>query len=316
MARLTAPAASTEDPQVTADLFLCPNCDTTTPGPFCCHCGQKRPVVSDLSLRHAGRYVVEELLNLDGRRLTNGEAALHPAVAADAGFLRGTPRAPRPPATPLPRVQRRLLPRARLDDDDSVRQWSGSPRHVEHARAGAGGRRAVRDGGRAERSAARARVQSTFIVGTLLTGVWLWLFFRRDYPYLAQHMVVALHFSCIAMAAVVTADVVQLAMRSGPRNPTALGGGRLGASLIGPYDLLFPGPDDHPGLPAREERRDRSACDGAVALLVIMSAMMLPVFASSRYLQSSCDRPSLTTYHADLTLRSQNAEDLDRYHPC
>ena len=38
--------------------------------------------------------------------------------------------------------------------------------------------------------------KSTFIVGTLLTGVWLWLFFRRDYSYLAQHMVVALHFSC------------------------------------------------------------------------------------------------------------------------
>ena len=80
---------------------------------------------------------------------------------------------------------------------------------------------------------------STFIVGTLLTGVWLWLFFRQDNCNLAQHMVVALHFSCIAMAAVVTADVVQLAMRSGARNPTALGGGRLGASLNWTYRSSF-----------------------------------------------------------------------------
>ena len=177
-----------------------------------------------------------------------------------------------------------LVPR--LDDDDGVRQSSGSPRHVEHARAGAGGRSAVRDGGRAERSAARARVQDTFIVGTLLTGVWLWLFFRRDYPYLAQHMVVALHFSCIAMAAVVTADVVQLAMRSGPRNPTALGGGRLGTALIGLTIFFFLRP-----MITRVYQRGRKGATaqlvlGAVALLVIMSAMVLPVFASSRYLQS------------------------------
>jgi hypothetical protein len=30
--------------------------------------------------------------------------------------------------------------------------------------------------------------KSSFIAGTLLTGVWLWVFFRREYPYLAQHM--------------------------------------------------------------------------------------------------------------------------------
>ena len=34
--------------------------------------------------------------------------------------------------------------------------------------------------------------KSSFIAGTLLTGLWLWMFYRRDYPYLTQHMIVAL----------------------------------------------------------------------------------------------------------------------------
>src|SRR5688500_8877884 len=63
-------AVSADDRYAAGSTFICPNCATMTPGPFCCHCGQKRPADADLSLRHAGVYVVEELLNVDGRLLT------------------------------------------------------------------------------------------------------------------------------------------------------------------------------------------------------------------------------------------------------
>ena len=78
-----------------------------------------------------------------------------------------------------------------------------------------------------------------YIAGSLLTGLWLWLFFRRDYPYLAQHMVTALHLSCIGMTALLGADVVQLLVIRQPGNPTAVGGSRMGMIAIAILSLYF-----------------------------------------------------------------------------
>ena len=38
-----------------------------------------------------------------------------------------------------------------------------------------------------------------FIGSVLLSGLWLWVFFRRRRPYLAEHMVVAVHTACVSM---------------------------------------------------------------------------------------------------------------------
>ena len=287
MARSTAPsAASTEDLPVTADLFVCPNCETTTPGPFCFHCGQKRPVDADLSLRHAGRYVIEELLNLDGRLLTTVKLLFTRPWQLTLDFFEGR-RARHVHPLRLFLAFSAVFFLVRASTMTTAFDSRLGVRVTSSMRA-----QAQEEGVPFETVVARndqrlALVyKSAFIVGTLLTGVWLWLFFRREHPYLAQHMVVALHFSCIAMAAVVTADVVQLAMRSGPRNPTALGGGRLGGALLGLTIVFFLGP-----MITRVYQRGWKGATaqlvlGAVALLVIMSAMVLPVFASSRYLQS------------------------------
>jgi hypothetical protein len=81
--------------------------------------------------------------------------------------------------------------------------------------------------------------KSAYIAGSLLSGLWLWLFFRRDHLYLAQHMVTALHLSCIGMTCLVCADIVQAIGTGGAtRNPTAVGGGTMGMAAIGVYPLL------------------------------------------------------------------------------
>ena len=135
MARSTAPAASTEDPQVTADLFVCPNCDTTTPGPFCFHCGQKRPVDADLSLRHAGRYVVEELLNLDGRLLTTVKLLFTRPWRLTLDFFEGRRARHVHPLRLFLAFSADSSPRVRLNDQTAFRRSSESASRRARARS-------------------------------------------------------------------------------------------------------------------------------------------------------------------------------------
>jgi hypothetical protein len=122
-------------------------------------------------------------------------------------------------------------------------------------------------------------------VGTLLTGVWLWIFYRRDYPYLAQHMVVALHFSCIAMTAVLGANILHTVVGSGPQNPTAVGGGRLGGAVITLTTFFLSQIITKVYTRGRKGAAIQFAV-GAVVLLVMLSALILPAVASSRYLHT------------------------------
>lgn len=127
--------------------------------------------------------------------------------------------------------------------------------------------------------------KSSFIAGTLLTGVWLWLFYRRDYPYLAQHMAVALYFSCIAMTAVFLASLLHAAIGSGAQNPTAIGGGRLSALVIVLTNFSLGQMMRHIYLRGRKGGAAQLQF-GAVMLLVIMSVLLLPTVVAGRFVRT------------------------------
>lgn len=128
--------------------------------------------------------------------------------------------------------------------------------------------------------------KSAYIAGSLLSGLWLWLFFRRDHPYLAQHMVTALHLSCIGMTALVVADVVQAMVTGGAaRNPTAVGGGTMGMAALVVLSLYFGKTLERVYLRGSKSISARLRFAN-VNLLALLSTMMLPTFAVSRYLHT------------------------------
>ena len=197
------PAASTEDPQVTADLFVCPNCETTTPGPFCFHCGQKRPVDADLSLRHAGSYVVEELLNLDGRLLTTVKLLFTRPWRLTLDFFEG----------------RRA-------------------RHVHPLRL----------------FLAFSAVFFLVRASTMTTAFESRLGIRVTSTMRAQALEEGVPFETV---------VARNDQRLRSQKSHGARWRPRRRRTDGTDDLLFPGPDDHPGLPARKEGRHRSACAGS-----------------------------------------------------
>jgi hypothetical protein len=128
--------------------------------------------------------------------------------------------------------------------------------------------------------------KSSFITGTLLTGLWLWVFYRRDYPYLTQHMVVALYFSCLAMATAAAGNAIQLAIGSGAQNPTAVGGGRVGGLIVELTIIMLLGQMVTRIYLRQKKGAVTQLALGAVVLLVFLAVMVLPAFAASRYLHT------------------------------
>jgi len=268
------------------EAFVCPNCDAEAQGTFCSQCGQKRPVDADLSLKHAGVYVVEELLDLDGRILTTIKLLFTRPWQLALDFLAGRrARYVHPLRLFLTFSAAFFLLQAStmstaFDSALGVRVTAGMRAQAEA------------EGVEFETVVARndqwlaVVYKSSFIAGTLLTGVWLWAFFRRQYPYLAQHMVVALYFSCLAMVIVAAGNLIHQAIGKGAFNPTAVGGGTAAGAVITLTIMLL--------LTAMITRiyvrEKRSAATqlaiGGVALLVFLSVMILPALAASRYLHT------------------------------
>jgi hypothetical protein len=268
-----------------ADLFVCPNCGTETPGKFCFHCGQKRPVDADLSLRHAIEHVGEELLHVDGKVPTTVKLLFTRPWQLALDFLEGRRARHVHPlrlfltfgavffllqASTMTTVFEGGLGRRVTDSMRAQAQEEGVPfetvvEHNDHRLA--------------------ILYKSSFIAGTLLTGVWLWLFYRRDYPYLAQHMVVSLYFSCIAMTAVFVASALHAAFGSGPQNPTALGGGRF-SSLVILLTNFSLGRMMSRVYVRGEKGFATQVRFAAVMLLVLLSVLILPTFVTGRYVRS------------------------------
>lgn len=285
MDRLTAPPLSLADTLVGANTFVCPNCETTSQRQFCCECGQKRPDDADLSLRHAAQYVAEELLDLDGRIPGTIWMLFARPWQLTLDFLEGRrARHAHPLRLFLAFGAVFFLVRAStmttaFESNLGGRVTAGMQAQAQH------------EGVSFEIIVARndqrlALVyKSAYIAGSLLSGLWLWLFFRRDYPYLAQHMVTALHLSCIGMTALVVADVLQAMVKSGPRNPTAVGGGSLGMAALVMLAFYFGKTLEHVYLRGSKSTSVRLRF-AIVNLLALLSTMMLPTFAVSRFLHT------------------------------
>jgi hypothetical protein len=257
-----------------------------TLGRFCFQCGQKRPVAADLSLRHAGVYVVEELLSVDGRIASTVKMLFTQPWQLALDFLAG-------------RRARYVHPlRLFLTFSAAFFLLQGSTMTTAFDSAlGARVTASMRTRAQAEgvpfdtvvkRNDQRLAVvyKTSFIAGTLLTGVWLWIFFRKEYPYIAQHMVVALYFACLAMATAAAGNVIHVALGRGPMNPTAAGGGGAAGSVLTVMIILLLGP-----MITRIYLREKKGVGaqfalGAVVLLAFLSVMVLPAFAASRYLHT------------------------------
>jgi hypothetical protein len=268
-----------------ADLFVCPNCGTETPGTFCFHCGQKRPVDADLSLRHVVEHVGEELLHVDGRIPTTVKLLFTRPSQLALDFLEG-------------RRARHVHPMRLfltfgavfflLQASTMTTSFdSGLGRRVTASMRAQAQEEGVPFETVVERNDHRLAIvyKGSFIAGTLLTGVWLWLFYRRDYPYLAQHMAVALYFSCIAMTAVFVASVLNAAIGGGPQNPTAVGGGRLSALVILLTNISLGQMMSRIYLRGKQGSATQLQF-AAVMLLVIMSMLLFPTFVAGRYVRT------------------------------
>lgn len=270
--------------QVGADAFECPNCETNGEGQFCSRCGQKRPDAADLSLRHAAKYVVEELLDLDGRILGTVRMLFTRPWQLTLDFLEGR-RARHVHPLRLFLVFGAVFFLVRASTMTTAFEGNLS------ARMTAMQVQAQQEGVPLETIVARNDqrlaivYKAAYIAGSLLCGVWLWLFFRRDYPYLAQHMVTALYLSCIGMTAILGADLVQLLFMSGPGNPTAVGGGRMGTLAIVVLSLYCVKTLEHVYLRGRKGASVKLRF-AIVNLLALVSTLILPTVAATRYLHT------------------------------
>jgi hypothetical protein len=277
-------------PRSTAGLpdettFQCPNCESASDGRYCGACGQKRPDDSDLSARHAARYVVEELLDVDGRVLGTVRLLFARPWQLTLDFLEGR-RVRHVHPLRLFLVFGAVFFLVRASTLTTVFEGNLGARVTAGMQA-----QAQQEGVSFETVVARNDqrlaliYKSAYIAGSLLSGLWLWLFFRRDYPYFAQHMVTALYLSCIGMAAILVADVLQGMVTGRAGNPTAVGGGRIGTLALVVLALYSGKTLEHVYLRGRKGVSIKFRFAN-VNLLALVSTMVLPQAVVSRYLHS------------------------------
>jgi len=58
---------SAKSPPVSASSFVCPSCGTTSIGPFCTRCGERKLGSDDRSLRHYLDILVNHLTHFDSK---------------------------------------------------------------------------------------------------------------------------------------------------------------------------------------------------------------------------------------------------------
>jgi hypothetical protein len=194
-----------------ADGFTCSNCDTTGLGEFCGHCGQKRSRPGDLSLAHAWHHLVDELLDVDSRIFRTLRVLFTQPGQLTLDYLAG-------------RRARYVHPLRLFLVVSGIyflaEAQTLSPSRVLHGSPGAEARAALRSQAAAGGESYQARLAQvdermhlvfkvTFIATVAINGLVLWAIFRRARPYLAEHMVTALHLSALTM--IVTAASSALA---------------------------------------------------------------------------------------------------------
>jgi hypothetical protein len=199
----------------------CANCEAVSEAAaFCPHCGQKHAVPGDLGLGKAWRHVVDEVLNLDGRIFHTLKLLYTRPGQLTLDFLEG-------------RRARHVHPLRLFLVFSALYFLIAGP---EFALSIAQQRLLVND---ATAVSARAQIVAAgqlafkvaFIGSMLINGVALWLFFRRQRAYLAEHMVAALHIACVAMTLTIAEGVVGRLV-AGASSPG------FAAMLLAPYAMF------------------------------------------------------------------------------
>ncbi len=195
-------SAATDLPDpLSPDDSTCPNCGATEAGRYCRDCGQKRPRPGDLSLAHAWRHLVDEVLDVDGRIFRTMRLLFTKPGQLTVDFFSGR-RARYVHPLRLFLVVSGLYFLA----ETQTLSPSGLLRGRPGQEAAAAVRAAAASGGepypvRLAGVEAQVRLvfKITFIGTVLINGLWFWVLFRTSRPYLAEHMITALHLSAFAM---------------------------------------------------------------------------------------------------------------------
>jgi hypothetical protein len=267
------------------ETLQCANCAAPMDSAFCPQCGQKRVHDADLSVKHAVQFAAEELLDVDGRIVQTVRLLFTQPWRLTLDFLEGR-RARYVNPLRLFLVFGAVFFLAQASTMTTVFESRLGTRVAAAMRAEAQEEGVPYEAVVARHDQILAMVyKAGYIVGSLLSGLWLWLFFRRDYPYLAQHMVTALYLSCIGMTLLLLAELTHLMVIGGTRNPTAVGGGPMGTAAFVVLTLYFGRTLEHVYMRGSKSMSARLRFM-AVNLLVLLSTVIVPTFAVSRYLQT------------------------------
>ncbi len=182
------------------DTFTCPNCGAAAAGKACQACGQKRIRPDEMSLRHVAGTVVEETLDLDGKLpRTLLDLFFHPGRLT-VDFLDGRRQRH---IRPIPLYLMCLALYFFFNHYAPVnlpmlvsQQPAKSPllQKIDQRARDAGRTRAQYV---AERNSRYMEVHKTanMVLDVALLGPALFLLYRRQRPYLAQHLVMTLHYN-------------------------------------------------------------------------------------------------------------------------
>jgi hypothetical protein len=183
------------------DAFTCANCEAAAQGDYCATCGQKRPRPGDLSVAHAIGHLADELLDVDGRIFRTLRVLFLEPGRLTLDFLSGRRARYVHPVRLFLVVSGLYF----LAEAQAI-----SPSTLLHGPVGATTRQALQARAAREGLAypalleeADARVHTVFklavIATVLVNGGCYWIVFRRVRPYLAEHLVTALHLSTFGM---------------------------------------------------------------------------------------------------------------------
>lgn len=182
--------------------FVCPNCGHEDKGKYCSNCGQKVIHAEDLTLKHAWHHIMHEAVHVDGKIFTTLKLLITQPGQLTLDFWAGRrARHVHPIRLFLligvvffffahfssPIAQPEIFatkPRFGIKPLDDRMEQSGKT--AEELKV--------------EIEAKVAAALKPLYIGTILAqGFSLWLLYRRQRPYLAEHMVVALHLASFAM---------------------------------------------------------------------------------------------------------------------
>lgn len=186
-----------------AGALVCPNCGRSHEGRFCTACGQKHIREGDLSLRHAWHHVVHELFHLDGKVFHSLQLLFTRPGQITLDFFEGRRARHVHPIRLYLVFASLFFLLSQFNPAFDVRGAFG--RMLQEPARQTLERSAARKGQTAQqlidRGADRVAAfhKTANMSATLLSGVAMWLLFRRRRPYLAEHMVTVMHLASFNM---------------------------------------------------------------------------------------------------------------------